>query len=61
MENKETKKLGRPRTDSPKLMEIRAAVSKELNDEVLAWCKKHRRTRSEMIRIAVEELIEKDK
>lgn len=51
-------RTGRPKKDNPKSIDIKVRIDKALNDKLEAYCKEHGEYRAEVIRKAIERLLE---
>lgn len=54
-------KIGRPKIENPKTIEVRARLDVETNNRLNDYCKINNLTRSEFIRIAIDEVLPKTK
>lgn len=52
-------KIGRPKSNNPKSIEVKARIDKDLNDRLLAYCKRHNLTRTDVVRKGIEMVIKK--
>lgn len=43
-------RMGRPKSDNPKDIDLKIRIDKETNEKLLAYCEKHGITRTEAIR-----------
>lgn len=54
-------KMGRPKVDNPKDIDIKVRIDKDTNKRLLDYCQKHDITRAAAIRQGVELLLEQKK
>lgn len=50
-------RTGRPKTENPKTIEIKARIDKETNDRLEFYCKEHGVTRTEVVRKGIETVL----
>lgn len=55
------KKMGRPKSDNPKDIDVKVRFDKELHGKLLDYCEKHNITRTEAIRQGVHLLLAEKK
>ena len=51
-------RTGLPKLDNPKDIDVKVRFDKELHEQLMAYCKEHKITRTEAIRIGVKLLLE---
>lgn len=54
-------RTGRPKTESPKTVEVKARIDKETNERLELYCKKHDMTRTDVVRKGIETVLEQEK
>lgn len=47
-------KIGRPKVDQPKTIEVKARIDKHLNQKLIEYCQKHNSTRTDVVRQGIE-------
>lgn len=52
-------RMGRPKIDNPKCIDIKVRIDKELNTQLLSYCKNKGITRAEAVRQGIINLLEK--
>ncbi len=55
------KKVGRPKSNNPKSIEVKVRFDEITNNKILKYCKKNNITRTELIRKGVELVLETEK
>ena len=53
------KKIGRPKSENPKDVEVKVRIESDINNELLEYCKKENITRAEAIRRGIRKLLGK--
>lgn len=51
--------MGRPKVDRPKTIEVKARIDEVLNKELIAYCHKHNKTRTDVVREGIQLVIKK--
>lgn len=54
-----SKKMGRPKSDNPKDIDLKVRIDKATNEELLAYCEANDITRAEAVRQGITMLLEK--
>ncbi len=54
-------RTGRPKIANPKNIELKLRLDQDMNDKLLAYCKKHGIVRTEVIRQGIRLILEADK
>jgi len=54
-------RTGRPKSEKPKLIEVKARIDAETNQKLQEYCKKHNKTRTEIVREGIELILEQKK
>lgn len=47
-------KIGRPKVDQPKAIEVKARIDEQLNQKLMEYCKKYNATRTDVVRRGIE-------
>lgn len=55
-----SKKIGRPKIDNPKNIDIKVRLDEKTNKDILNYCEKNSLTRAEAIRQGIYLLLDKD-
>ena len=53
-------KMGRPKSDNPKIFDIKVRVDRETNDNLLRYAEKHKVSRTEVIRKGIKLVLSSD-
>lgn len=53
------KKIGRPKSENPKDIEVKVRIESDINNELLEYCKKENITRAEAIRRGIRKILGK--
>ena len=54
-------RTGRPKSDNPKEIEVKARIDSETNERLQEHCKKYHKTRTEVVREGIELVLGKTK
>jgi len=54
-------RTGRPKVENPKGIEVKARIDKETNERLQAYCKKHEKTRTDVVREGIELVLGQEK
>ena len=54
-------KMGRPKSDNPKSIEVKIRIDESTNKRLIDYCEKRVLTRTEAIRNGIERVLEDDK
>ena len=54
-------RTGRPKTENPKAVEVKARVDQETDRRIQEYCKKHNVTRTEVVRKGIELVLGQEK
>ncbi|SUP42211.1 Uncharacterised protein [Veillonella criceti] len=54
-------KIGRPKSDNPKSIDIKVRVDKDTNDKLVEFANKHSISRTEVIRRGIDLVLSSDK
>lgn len=52
-------RTGRPKSDNPKGIEVKARIDRETNDRLIEYCKKHGKTRTDVVREGIDLILGK--
>lgn len=52
-------RMGRPKAEKPKTVEVKARIDEETNRRLLEYCEKHHVTKTEVLRQGIETVIRK--
>ena len=52
--------MGRPKSDNPKIFDIKVRVDRETNDNLLRYAEKHKVSRTEVIRKGIKLVLSSD-
>lgn len=55
----DSKKIGRPKSENPKNIDVKIRIDEETNQKLLSYCKEHKITRVEAIRQGIHLLLSK--
>lgn len=58
---KTPKKIGRPKAENPKNVDVKVRFDEKTNEKILEYCKRNNITRTEMLRNGVELLLKTEK
>lgn len=47
-------RTGRPKSENPKEIEVKARIDKETNERLKMYCAKHNKTRTDVVREGIE-------
>lgn len=53
--------MGRPKSDNPKTIEVKARVDKKTYEKLMDYCKKNSTTKTEVVRAGIELVLKKEK
>ncbi len=53
------KKMGRPKSNNPKNIDIKVRIDSETNKKLLNYCKENNLTKAEVLRIELNRILEK--
>lgn len=53
-------RTGRPKSDSPKSIEVKARIDKNLNDRLEKYCKEKNTTRTEVVRRGIIRILDSE-
>ena len=53
-------RTGRPKSDSPKSIEVKARIDKNLNDRLEKYCKEENTTRTEVVRRGIIRILDSE-
>lgn len=54
-------RTGRPKSDKPLIVEVKARIDVETNDKLVEYCKKNDMTRTEVVRKGIEMVLDAKK
>ena len=54
-------RTGRPKSDNPKEIEVKARIDAETDRRIQEYCKKHSKTRTEVVREGIELVLAQEK
>ncbi len=54
-------RTGRPKAENPKEIEVKARIDEETNERLQAYCKKHGKTRTDVVREGIELVLGQEK
>lgn len=54
-------RTGRPKAENPKTIEVKARIDAETDRRISEYCEKHGVTRTEVVRMGIELLLEQKK
>lgn len=54
-------RTGRPKSDNPKGIELKARIDAETDRRIQEYCKKHNKTRTEVVREGIELVLAQEK
>lgn len=54
-------RTGRPKSLSPKTIEVKARIDKDTNERLNRYCKKHNVTRTDVVRVGIENVLSREK
>lgn len=54
-------RTGRPKSLSPKTIEVKARIDKDTNERLNRYCKKHNVTRTDVVRFGIENVLGREK
>ncbi len=53
-------KIGRPRVEKPKTIEVKARIDKDTNQRLVEYCKENQMSRTDVIRMGIEMVLKKE-
>lgn len=53
--------MGRPPSENPKNIELKARIDEVTNEKLINYCKKYQVSRTEVVREGVERILEQDR
>lgn len=53
--------MGRPKSDNPKIVDVKVRVDKNMNERLIKYAQKHNITRTEVIRKGIVLILDSDK
>ena len=54
-------RTGRPKSDNPKGIELKARIDAETDSKIQAYCKRHNKTRTEVVLEGIELVLAQEK
>lgn len=54
-----SKPMGRPKSENPLTVEVKARIDKKTNDELIKYCKENNITRTDVVREGIKLVMEK--
>lgn len=54
-------RTGRPKSEKPKQIEIKARIDEETNERLNEYCKRHSKTRTDVVRKGINLVLEQKK
>lgn len=54
-------RTGRPKSESPKTIEVKARIDEKTNERLNLYCDKHNVTRTDVVRMGIDEVLGKEK
>ena len=54
-------RTGRPKSENPKTIEVKARIDEETNLELIKYCEKEQITRTEVIRLGIRKVLDENK
>jgi len=54
-------RTGRPKSEKPKLIEVKARIDAETNERLQEYCEKHSKTKTDIVREGIELILEQKK
>lgn len=54
-------RTGRPKAESPKTIEVKARIDVKTNEKLNRYCEKHNVTRTDVVRMGIDEVLGKEK
>ena len=54
-----SQKMGRPKTDNPKTIEVKARIDEKTNKILMEYCEKNNMTKTDVVRKGIHLLLEK--
>lgn len=54
-----SKSMGRPKSENPLTVEVKARIDKKTNDELIKFCKENNITRTDVVREGIKLVMEK--
>lgn len=54
-------RTGRPKSENPKLIEVKARIDEQTNKKLLEYCQKHGKTRTDVVREGIEMILSEKK
>lgn len=54
-------RTGRPKSENPKLIEVKARIDEQTNKKLLEYCQKHGKTRTAVVREGIEMILSERK
>ncbi len=55
-----TPRTGRPKSENPKTVEVKARIDVETNEELIKFCKKYNLTRTDVVRKGIKCVLDKE-
>lgn len=52
-------RIGRPKSETPLTIEVKARIDKETNEKLVKYCKDNNVTRTDVVREGIKKVIEK--
>lgn len=53
-------RTGRPKTDKPKAIEVKARIDEETNKRLVEFCKENQVSRTDVVRMGIEKVLRKE-
>ncbi|CCY22197.1 putative uncharacterized protein [Firmicutes bacterium CAG:24] len=54
-------RTGRPKSESPKTVEVKARIDEKTNEKLNYYCERHNVTRTDVVRKGIDEVLGKEK
>ena len=54
-------RTGRPKSESPKTIEVKARIDEKTNERLNLYCEKYNVTRTDVVRMGIDEVLGKEK
>lgn len=53
-------RIGRPKVDKPKTIEVKARIDEETNEKLIEYCKKNQMSRTDVVRAGIEKVLKNE-
>ena len=54
-------RTGRPKSENPKEIEVKARIDAKTNEELQEYCKRHQKTKTDVVREGIRLILEREK